>query len=374
MDNPNWQQQLIQPALYRILDANLDRVREGLRIIEEWCRFGLNHPEFTEECKSLRQELASWHRAEFRSARDTLGDVGTHITHEREAQRDDIKAVLQANFCRIQEALRVLEEYGKVQDPAMGEACKQMRYRVYSLESELLAHDRHQKLQAATLYLVTSPANNIFNAVEAALQGGLQLVQYRDKDSEDTLRLQTAAKLAALCHDYGALFLINDRVDIALAVNADGVHLGQQDIPIGLARQILGPNRIIGRSTTNPEELARAIQEGADYIGVGPVHETPTKPGKSAAGLDYVRYAAEHSPLPWFAIGGINPDNVNAVVEAGARRVAVVRSLMQSEQPTLTTQYFLAQLNRPSRPGRDRQTALPPNALPLNAGSIPANS
>lgn len=352
MDDSNWQQKLVQPALYRILDANLDRVREGLRIIEEWCRFGLDHPEFTDECKSLRQELAAWHRAEFRSARNTVGDVGTGLTHKQEAQRSDIAAVLQANFCRIQEALRVLEEYGKVQDPAMGESCKQMRYRVYSLESQLLAHDRHKKLQSATLYLVTSPANNIFTAVELALQGGLQLVQYRDKESEDTVRLQTAAKLAELCHDYGALFLINDRVDIALAVNADGVHLGQQDIPIGLARQILGPNRIIGRSTTNPEEMSRAIQEGADYIGVGPVYETPTKPGKAAAGLDYVRHAAANSPIPWFAIGGINPDNVNDVVDAGARRVAVVRSLMQAEQPMLTAQYFLAQLNRPLLPSR----------------------
>lgn len=352
MGDSNWQQSLAQPALYRILDANLDRVREGLRIIEEWCRFGLNHPEFTDECKSLRQELAGWHRAEFRSARNTIGDVGTGLTHEKESQRADIGAVLQANFCRIQEALRVLEEYGKVQDPAMGEACKQMRYRVYALESELLAHDRHKKLQSATLYLVTSPANNIFQAVELALQGGLQLVQYRDKESEDTVRLQTAAKLAEICRDYGALFILNDRVDIALAVNADGVHLGQQDIPIGLARQILGPNRIIGRSTTNPDEMSRAIQEGADYIGVGPVYETPTKPGKSAAGLDYVRHAAAHSPIPWFAIGGINPDNVNDVVGAGARRVAVVRSLMQAEQPTLTAQYFLAQLNRPFLPSR----------------------
>ncbi len=355
MGDSTWQQQLVQPALYRILDANLDRVREGLRIIEEWCRFGLDHPEFTDECKSLRQELAGWHRAEYRSARNTVGDVGTGLTHEKEALRGDIGDVLQANFCRVQEALRVLEEYGKVQDPAMGEACKQMRYRVYSLESSLLAHDRHNKLQSATLYLVTSPANNIFNTVEAALQGGLQLVQYRDKESEDTVRLQTAAKLSELCHDYGALFLMNDRVDLALAVNADGVHLGQQDIPISLARQILGPNRIIGRSTTNPEELSLAIQEGADYVGVGPVNETPTKPGKAAAGLDYVRHAAANCPVPWFAIGGIDAENVNSVVDAGARRVAVVRSLMQAEQPTLTTQYFLAQLNQPNMPKRASQ-------------------
>ncbi len=344
-----WQGNLIQPSLYRILDANLDRTREGLRILEDWCRFGLNHPQFTEEFKNMRQALAQWHRPEFRSARNTPEDPGTGLTHPQEAIRNDISSVLQANFCRVQEALRVLEEYGKVYDAAMGEGCKQMRYRIYTIESELVAHDRRQKLNNATLYLVTSPANNLFNVVESALEGGLQILQYRDKESEDTLRLQTGLKLKELCHRYGALFLMNDRVDLALAVGADGVHLGQQDVPISLARQILGPNAIIGRSTTSPDEMAKALEEGADYIGVGPVYETPTKPGKAAAGLEYVQYAAQHSSVPWFAIGSINADNLSDVMGAGARRVAVVRSIMQAEQPTLITQFMLAQLTRQAR-------------------------
>ena len=354
-----WQNGLIQPSLYRILDANLDRAREGLRILEEWCRFGLNNAQFTEEFKSLRQELASWHRPEFRAARSTHSDPGTGLTHAQESQRSSIAQVLQANFCRVQEALRVLEEYGKIQDAAMGESFKQMRYRIYEIESELLALDRHQKLNAASLYLVTSPANNLFNVVEAALEGGLQILQYRDKESEDTLRLQTGLKLKELCHHYGALFLMNDRVDLALAVGADGVHLGQQDVPISLARQVLGPNAIIGRSTTNPEEMAKALGEGADYIGVGPVYETPTKPGKAAAGFEYVDYAAQHSTVPWFAIGGIDADNINDVTGAGARRVAVVRSIMQAEQPTLITQFMLAQL---ARSGRPRPAAMHPSS------------
>ncbi len=346
MGDSNWQQNLVQPALFRILDANLDRVREGLRILEDWCRFGLNHFEFTEEFKNLRQELARWHRPEFRSARNTSEDPGTSLTHPQEAVRNGIPQVLQANFCRVQEALRVLEEYGKVYDTELGATCKQMRYRIYTIETELLGHERRQKLLNASLYLVTSPSNNLFNVVQSALEGGLQILQYRDKESEDTLRLQTAIKLRELCHGYGALFLMNDRVDLALAVGADGVHLGQQDVPISLARQILGPSCIIGRSTTSPEEMARALQEGADYIGVGPVYETPTKPGKAAAGLDYVRYAVQNSPVPWFAIGSINADNLGEVMGAGARRVAVVRSIMQAEQPTLITQYLLAQLAR----------------------------
>ncbi len=333
-------------AVCRILDANLDRAREGLRIIEEWCRFGLNSTQLSEECKQLRQELASWHSQDLRAARDTIGDPGTELTHPQEQQRANVASLLQANFCRVEEALRVLEEYGKLYHPKMGSAFKQMRYRVYTLESQLLGYQRHQILVQSRLYLVTSPSEALFTIVEAALEGGLTLVQYRDKTADDCDRLLQAQKLCQLCHQYGAIFIVNDRVDIALAVNADGVHLGQQDLPINVVRQLLGPQRLIGRSTTNPDEMQQAIQEGADYIGVGPVYETPTKVGKAAAGLEYVRYAAQHSPIPWFAIGGIDINNVSDVISSGAERIAVVRSLMQADQPTLVTQYFLSQLSR----------------------------
>ncbi|MEZ2275637.1 MAG: thiamine phosphate synthase [Microcoleus sp.] len=335
-----------QPALCRILDANLDRAREGLRIIEEWCRFGLNSADLAGECKQLRQELAFWHTAELRSARDTPADPGTELTHPQEEQRSGLQQLLEANFCRVEEALRVLEEYGKVYDPNMGKAFKQMRYRVYTLESDLLAYGRYQQLLRSQLYLVTSGRDNLLGVVEAALQGGLTLVQYRDKTSDDAVKLDNVRKLCELCHRYDALLIVNDRVDLAIAADADGVHLGQQDLPVAEARKLLGPGRTIGRSTTNAEEMQRAIEEGADYIGVGPVYSTPTKPDKQAAGLDYVRYAAAKSPIPWFAIGGIDINNLDEVLNAGASRVAVVRSIMEAEQPTLVTQFFISQLIR----------------------------
>ncbi|HEY9710126.1 MAG TPA: thiamine phosphate synthase [Oculatellaceae cyanobacterium] len=335
-----------EPAIFRILDANLDRAREGLRIIEEWCRFGLNSAQMAGECKQMRQELASWHSQELRASRDTPGDPGTELTHPREEQRSSIQHLLQANLCRVEEALRVLEEYGKLYDPEMGTAFKQMRYQVYSLESNLLSYRRHQLLTRSQLYLVTSASEQLFFTVEAALQGGLTLLQYREKTADDSERLSHAQKLRQMCHHYGALFIMNDRVDLALAVDADGVHLGQQDVPIALARQLLGPQRLIGRSTTNPDEMHRAIAEGADYIGVGPVYDTPTKADKMPAGLEYVQYAAKNASIPWFAIGGIDPTNINEVLGAGAQRVAIVRAIMQAEQPTLVTQYFLSQLTR----------------------------
>ena len=336
----------MKQAIYRILDANLDRAREGLRIIEEWCRLGLNHQPLAEECKQIRQELAQWHSWELRQARDTPGDVGTDLSHPQEEVRDSIDLLLQANLCRAQEALRVLEEYSKLYDPKMAAACKQLRYRVYTIESSLFNSYRLQQLQTAALYLVTSPEPEILKTVEAALKGGLTLVQYRDKDGKDSDRLEKAHQLCQLCHQYNALFIVNDRVDIALAVDADGVHLGQHDAPVSFAREILGSHKIVGRSTTNKQELNRAIGERADYVGVGPFYETPTKPGKAALNKEYIDYVKAQCPVPWFAIGGIDLNNLDAVLTVGAQRVAVVRAIMQAEQPSQVTRQFLAQLIR----------------------------
>lgn len=332
------------PALLRILDANLDRAREGIRTIEEWCRFGLNDEATTAQLKHLRQSVARWHSPEIRLARDTPGDLGTALTHPQEATRSSLVEILQVNFARSQEALRVLEEYGKLRSVEMAAAFKQMRYQLYTLDSQIVGpmlsatspvkSPALSQLMQARTYLVTSPVSNLLAVVESALEGGIAIVQYREKTADDHERLEIARQMSALCHRYSALFIVNDRVDIAAASGADGVHLGQHDLPIEVARSILGPDKIVGRSTTCPEELKRALDEEADYIGVGPVHETPTKPGKAAAGNDYVRYAAEHATMPWFVIGGLNADNLGPTLAAGATRVAVVRALMQAENPT----------------------------------------
>jgi len=346
MDSDDRQNRQVLEVVHRILDANLNRAREGLRIIEEWCRFGLNDSQLSSDFKYLRQEIAIWHSNEIRWARDTVADPGTDLSHAQEERRTDMKALLQANFCRVQEALRVIEEYGKLHQPKMGQAFKQMRYQVYILEDKLMGDQRRQLLWRSHLYLVTTPVDNLLNIVESALKGGLTLLQYREKTADDIWRWELASQLRQLCHNYHALFIINDRVDLAIAVDADGIHLGQQDLPISVARQLLGKQKLIGRSTTNPVEMAAAIAQGADYIGVGPVYETPTKAGKPAAGLEYVTYAAQNCQIPWFAIGGIDTSNINHVIDAGAKRVAVVRSLMQTEQPTSVTQYFLSQLSQ----------------------------
>ncbi|MDG2991299.1 thiamine phosphate synthase [Candidatus Synechococcus calcipolaris G9] len=340
--------------VHRILDANLDRAREGLRVVEEWCRLGLEHSQLTAECKALRQELGGWHRQELRAARQTSTDVGTHLSHPQEEERSHLAQLLQANLCRVQEALRVIEEYAKLSTPPLAIAAKSMRYRVYILESQLLdqaleqaiapLNPRLNQLRQTPLYLVTSPHDHLIQIVEAALEGGLKLVQHRDKTNDDQTRLDLGRRLRKLCDRHEALLIVNDRADIALGVEADGVHLGQTDISLALARQILGPHRLIGRSTTNPTELNRAISEGADYIGVGPVYATPTKPGKAAAGLDYIRYALAQTPIPQFAIGGIDHTNLQDVLAAGAKQVAVVRAIMEASDVKVATQQLLYQL------------------------------
>lgn len=347
-------------ALLRILDANLDRAREGIRTIEEWCRFGLNDEASTAALKHLRQSVAGWHSSDIRLARDTPGDLGTALTHPQEAIRSSLVEILQVNFARSQEALRVLEEYGKLRSPEMAAAFKQMRYQLYTLDSQIVGPmltvgspertSRFQQLMQARTYLVTSPVPDLLGVVEAALKGGIAIVQYREKTADDADRLQIARQMKALCHRYRALFIVNDRVDIAVAADADGVHLGQHDLPIDVARAMLGPDKIVGRSTTSPEELTRSLDEKADYIGVGPVHETPTKPGKAAAGNDYVRYAAQHATMPWFVIGGLNAENVGPTLAAGATRVAVVRALMQADNPTEVARSLVQQTQQSRQP------------------------
>lgn len=192
--------------------------------------------------------------------------------------------------------------------------------------------DRRRRLAHARLYLVCDARSDAF--LERALRGGIDIVQLRVKDPESDDELLVAARrYAALCSAHGALFILNDRPDLVVAAGADGVHVGQDDTPIAEARRIVGEDRLIGVSTHSPAQIERAGATDVDYIGVGPVHATPTKPGRPAVGTALVRYAAAHAHTPFFAIGGIDATNVGAVRDAGAQRIAVVRALTGAEDP-----------------------------------------
>jgi thiamine-phosphate pyrophosphorylase len=192
--------------------------------------------------------------------------------------------------------------------------------------------DARERLRRARLYLVVDAAAE--PVIEPALRGGVDMVQLREKDADDDAILRAAASFRTLCDEHGALFWLNDRPDLAHAAGADGIHVGQDDMPLAEARERAGERLLIGLSTHAPAQFDAALASGADQISVGPVWETPTKAGRPAAGLEYVRYAAERGgDAPWFAIGGIDADNVGEVVAAGARRIVVVRAIRDADDP-----------------------------------------
>jgi thiamine-phosphate pyrophosphorylase len=189
-----------------------------------------------------------------------------------------------------------------------------------------------ERLARARLYLVVEAAGEA--VVEPALRGGVDMVQLRDKEASDEELLRAAERFRAACERHDALFWLNDRPDLVGATGADGVHVGQDDEPVAAVREQVGPDVLIGLSTHSPEQFDAALASEADQLSVGPVWETPTKAGRPAAGLDYVRYAAANGgDAPWFAIGGIDAGNVGEVVAAGARRIVVVRAIRDAADP-----------------------------------------
>ena len=191
--------------------------------------------------------------------------------------------------------------------------------------------DRRERLRAAYLYLVCDEQSDEF--LHGVLGAGVDLIQLRMKDAGDGEIVAAGRRFARAAAAHGALFILNDRPDLVEAVGADGVHVGQDDVPAADARATVGPDRLVGLSTHSPQQVDAAANAPVDYIGVGPVHATPTKPGRPAVGLTLVRYAAEHAGVPFFAIGGIAPVNVDPVISAGAERIAVVRALPEAPDP-----------------------------------------
>ena len=206
---------------------------------------------------------------------------------------------------------------------------------------------RPARLAGARLYLIleASPGGrDAVPIVEAALRGGVDLVQLREKTLPDGELVAVARRLAAACGRAGALFVLNDRPDLAAACEADGVHVGQDDVAPAEARRLAGAGRFVGLSTHSPAQIAAAHDAGVDYIGVGPVWETATKPGRPAVGLELVAEAARSARLPWFAIGGIDLANVAQLREAGATRLAVVRAIRDTADPEVAARSFRSAL------------------------------
>jgi thiamine-phosphate pyrophosphorylase len=325
----------------RILDAAANRAREALRVAEDYARFALDDALLSRELKQLRHALADA-LADLPvllllEGRETLRDVGAPITTEGEQYRHSLQAVVRANLKRLQEALRSLEEFGKLYSPDLGQKLEALRYRSYTLERALLiGADARQRLADARLQVLVSGslcAAALDWTIHEAAAGGADVIQLREKKLDDRALLERARQVRYWTLQAGVLFILNDRPDIARLAEADGVHLGQDDLPVKEARRILGGEALVGVSTHDLEQVRRAVLDGASYLGVGPTFPSATKEFSELAGLEFVRQAVRETSLPAFVIGGVNRDTVAAAVAAGARRVAVSHAVCQADEP-----------------------------------------
>ena len=342
----------------RILDASANRASEGLRVVEDYVRFVLEDPGLSRRLKEVRHRLAGALKG-FDSdlligSRDTREDVGTHIMTPSEQVRENPRAVLRANFKRTGEALRTLEEYGKLVDVWLAGRFEVLRYDVYTLEKlTLTAMHAYRSLGDARLMVLVGGLPTLGDLtwiVGEALSGGADVIQLREKGVPDRELLLRAREVRILTAQANARFILNDRPDLARLAGADGVHLGQEDVTVRDARRIVGPNLIIGVSTHNRDQLDAAIVSGASYLGVGPVFPSITKEFSEPelAGLAFVQAVSESTNLPYFAIGGITEENLPRVLDAGATRIAVSAAVVKADRPRRATARLKAKLE-----GRD---------------------
>lgn len=340
-------------ATLRILDAAANRASEGLRVIEDFVRLSLDDRHLTALAKQVRHELADVMSPvamnERLAARDTIKDVGTELNTAAELARESPAAVVRASFKRAQQALRTLEEFGKLMPNLSSGAFEQLRYRLYTLERAIgVTDDSLRRLSTARLcVLIDGGASEraLEDLVDALVTCGVPLLQLRDKNLPDRVLLDRARLVRQLTLDTETLFIMNDRADLAHLVQADGVHLGQEDISVKEARTIVGPRALVGVSTHSIEQARAAVLSGANYIGVGPTFPSTTKSFEAFPGIELLRAVAAEIRLPAFAIGGITADNLPQVQEAGFQRVAVSGAVTAAAEPAAAAAWLLSALS-----------------------------
>jgi len=333
----------MESAVLRIIDANFNRAREAVRVIEEVCRFALNSAPLSSRAKQLRHELTraigELDAGRLIASRDTLGDVGVAQTVEKQLGRGSLNDSLAAGCKRLTEALRALAEVIRIENESLAEKIEELRYAAYTLEKDIvLFAEPREKFKRVGLYIIITsnlPTEVIFLTHKCA-DGGADCIQLRAKAIEDARLYAVAAELVKICNDAGVLSVINDRVDVAVAAGADGLHLGQNDLPIEQARKLQAAPLIIGKSTHSPTQLRAACDERPTYAALGPVFATGTKPDVPPVGLGYVRQAAEilaNTGIGNVAIGGITLDNVEQVLNAGAASISVCAAVTKASDP-----------------------------------------
>lgn len=336
----------MERAIYRIIDANFNRAREAVRVIEEFCRFSLNCKALTERAKQFRHELSAaigrLDADRLIASRDTPGDVGVDAAVAGQLQRGNLQDCLTAACKRLPEALRALAETIQTLDPSIAQQIESLRYASYTLEKDIMLFSGPaEKFKRVGLYVIISsnlPAD-VISLTHRCISGGADCLQLRAKDIEDDKLFAVAVEFVEACKAGGVLSIINDRPDIAVAAGAHGVHLGQNDLPIEQVRKLQLAPLIIGKSTHSPKQLQAACVDLPTYVSLGPVFPTATKPTAEAVGLDYVKQGLEmlaDTGIGHVAIGGITLDNVKDVLLAGARTVAVCSAVTETADPAAT--------------------------------------
>ena len=345
----NLPNQKIDLRIAQIIDANLDRAREGLRVLEDWARYGLGRADFVKRLKDFRQILGSHHLESYKKARNYTEDKCNGLSHPEQLRRSKIENIISSNSSRIQEALRVIEEFSRNNNYQLAKSASLIRYEIYSLEIELINAKCNKHLNKIlienNLYLITKEKLNLVADIEKLLIGGVKIIQHRFKDTNDSNNLKEARIIRELCKSNGAIFIVNNRIDIALACDADGVHLGQNDLDILSARKILGFSKLIGISANNEQDIKNAIEQGCDYLGIGPVFESKTKKNKKPLGLDKIKELTKDINIPWYAIGGIKNENIPILKSKGINKVAIISDIMDNENPKNKAMIIIKTLN-----------------------------
>ncbi len=337
----------------RILDAAINRATEGLRVVEDHARFALDDSHLTRLLKQLRHDLTST-MAQVPAldrllARDTQSDVGTTIAAPTEYDRTCTAEVLLANFQRVQQALRCIEEFSKIVGPELAARLESFRYRTYTLQKAVsVAAHPDPRLQDARLCVLVDGGANVdqfTSQVQTLLNAGANTVQLRAKNLADRELIKRGRRLREISADHGTVIIVNDRADIADLVHADGVHLGQDDLSVKEARSIVGTSALIGVSTHSLEQARQAALDGANYIGVGPTFPSGTKQFSEFTGTDLLRQVLAEISLPAFAIGGINLGNVDQVLASGFTRIAVSGGIWDADSPAEAVRQLMTKLD-----------------------------
>jgi thiamine-phosphate pyrophosphorylase len=342
--------------ILRIIDANCNRAAEGLRVIEEYARFVRNDAVLSGRSKALRHALErALHDGRIAlplrlASRDTSGDVGTSHAVQSIEHRQSPRDIAHANARRVAEALRAIEEYAKPTSRELSEKVATLRYQLYELERSLVrsANDRLARVRLCVLVTEGIAGPDWLARAELALKGGAEMLQLREKDLASGELLSRAKRLRDLCDRYEALLIVNDRPDIARLARADGVHVGQSDLSPEDARRVLDDSRdqnaIVGVSTHTVEQAMKAEADGADYLGIGPMFPSRTKPRDFVAGAEMGKRVQDAVGIPVLAIGGIDETNLSTLTAAGVRRIAVTVSVIAAPDPERAAARILAQL------------------------------